>query len=413
METTIDPRIQAQSSKIVSAAAITERIVFLDNVRAIALLLGILLHAGLAYSPLTVSLWPSADVHTSTIFDKWIWIIHTFRMPLFFLIAGFFACYLVEKRGPGGFIKHRLMRITLPFFIFWPIMLTCMFGIILYAATSLPVDNAIVQLVRETMANAASGVEQKKPPLSTTHLWFLYYLSQFCILAVFVYRFGRKGELVLAFLTKPWVCLLLLPCLSAVTLINTSIPHPAPERVMPEIWAYGFFGMFFAVGWAYFKNRNWLKSLIPYWQFMVVCSLVSGLLLIMNLPEPKMIPRDPDAVKVFFSVTFNAQHFIGVAATAILAWHLSMLMLLGASRFLNSENRIMRFIADGSYWVYIVHLPIVFYLQFILGVMNLSVFTKFGLVVVVTLVCSYLSYLVFVRYTPIGWLLNGRRKKRA
>ena len=41
-------------------------------------------------------------------------IIHGFRMPLFFLLSGFFTAMLWKRRGLGGLLIHRVKRILLP-----------------------------------------------------------------------------------------------------------------------------------------------------------------------------------------------------------------------------------------------------------------------------------------------------------
>ena len=41
--------------------------------------------------------------------------IHTFRMPVFFILAGFFVALLLQSRGPAGLAAHRLRRLGLPF----------------------------------------------------------------------------------------------------------------------------------------------------------------------------------------------------------------------------------------------------------------------------------------------------------
>ncbi len=387
-----------------------ERIAFMDNIRALALLLGVLLHAGLGYASLTAGAWPSADANTSWLFDYWIWIVHTFRMPLFFIIAGFFAHLLVQKRGLGGFFKNRLLRITLPFLIFWPLMVISLLGIIFYAASHLPADNAVLQLFRAAMANANSGGDQQNPPLSTTHLWFLYYLTIFCLMTAVAYRFGRFGQSLSNYLMKPWVALILLPVVTALCLVNKNIPHPAPERLMPELWAMGFYGLSFLAGWAFYTKPDSIMVFKPYWPHMLITSCVAAVMLLVNLSDPVVIPTDPDELAKLWDVTYNAQHFMGVAATAVLAWHLSLLSLLGARHFLNKSHSAMRFISDGSYWTYIIHLPLVFYFQFVLNTVELPIFVKFCIVTLATLVICYLSYAALVRHTPIGWLLNGRKK---
>ncbi len=83
----------------------------LDALRAGAMLLGIVLHAALSFSTIP---WTVKDSHQSEIYDVIFSAIHGFRMPLFFMLSGFFTAMLWRKRGLGGLIKQRLKRIALP-----------------------------------------------------------------------------------------------------------------------------------------------------------------------------------------------------------------------------------------------------------------------------------------------------------
>jgi hypothetical protein len=42
--------------------------------------------------------------------DLLVALIHAFRMPVFFIVAGFFAAMLVQRRGRSGLLKHRFRR---------------------------------------------------------------------------------------------------------------------------------------------------------------------------------------------------------------------------------------------------------------------------------------------------------------
>ena len=97
----------------------SDRINYMDNLRALAMLLGIFFHASIAYNPMMANLWLSADTQHSEVMQMVAWFTHLFRMPVFFLIAGFFAMMLLEKRGIKGFLVHRFKRIGLPFIIFY------------------------------------------------------------------------------------------------------------------------------------------------------------------------------------------------------------------------------------------------------------------------------------------------------
>ena len=61
----------------------------LDALRAIAMLLGIALHGMISFIPGEGG-WVVKDTQTSNFFGLAIASIHGFRMPLFFLISGFF-----------------------------------------------------------------------------------------------------------------------------------------------------------------------------------------------------------------------------------------------------------------------------------------------------------------------------------
>ena len=97
---------------------------YMDNLRALAMLAGIFFHAAIAYGPLLNQIWLPASPDASIAMDAVAWFSHLFRMPLFFLIAGFFTCYMIEKRGIKGQLKNRALRIALPFAIFWPMVVT-------------------------------------------------------------------------------------------------------------------------------------------------------------------------------------------------------------------------------------------------------------------------------------------------
>ncbi|MDF1850887.1 MAG: acyltransferase family protein [Verrucomicrobiales bacterium] len=106
----------------------------LDALRATAMLLGIALHSALAY--ITIPFWPVRDEARSEFFDVIFTAVHGFRMPLFFVISGFFTAMLWRKRGLGVLARHRFRRIFLPLVIFVVPMWLAMWGIfVLIGAT--------------------------------------------------------------------------------------------------------------------------------------------------------------------------------------------------------------------------------------------------------------------------------------
>src|SRR3954468_7766576 len=96
-----------------------QRLHALDNLRALMMWLRIVLHV--AINHLTVdSPLPWRDPKTSPVADLLLLFIHSFRMPVFFVLAGFFVALLVARRGADGMLKNRGLRLPLPFGVFWP-----------------------------------------------------------------------------------------------------------------------------------------------------------------------------------------------------------------------------------------------------------------------------------------------------
>ena len=99
-----------------------------DALRAFAMLLGIALHAGLAFAPIP---WLAMNDETSTAIGTFIEVLHGFRLPLFFIMSGFFSAMLLERRGVAGFLGHRWKRIALPLLLGSVTIIPAMWGVII------------------------------------------------------------------------------------------------------------------------------------------------------------------------------------------------------------------------------------------------------------------------------------------
>ena len=120
----------------------------LDALRAVAMLLGIVLHAALAFAPIP---WTVNDSQQSEFYGVLFAAIHGFRMPLFFLVSGFFTAMLWRKRGLGGLIRQRLKRIFLPLVIGCLTIVPAMWAVSYLAAQ--PSEQSDVAIVFTATAN--------------------------------------------------------------------------------------------------------------------------------------------------------------------------------------------------------------------------------------------------------------------
>ena len=87
-------------------------------------------------------------------------------------------------------------------------------------------------------------------------------------------------------------------------------------------------------------------------------------------------------------------------------------MLGLATRFMSRGSATVRYVADASYWIYLVHLPIVAAFQVMVGQLPWHWSLKFPLVLAASFAVLFVSYRYLVRSTFIGQMLNGRRYPR-
>ena len=97
----------------------------------------------------------------------------------------------------------------------------------------------------------------------------------------------------------------------------------------------------------------------------------------------------------------------GVIALASWCWVYALLAL--ATTFLTRERPVVRYLADASYWMYLLHLPLLVGFELLLAPLDWPILAKLGLTWVVVGLALLVSYHLLVRSTPIGRWLNGRR----
>lgn len=251
------------------------------------------------------------------------------------------------------------------------------------------------------VAASKSTENAESPPLTTMHLWFLYYLAFFSILAACFSQWPLKLPKRLSFLSKLWW---LAPLILVPAVLRSGVPLPAPESFIPDWWPFVFYGSFFAAGWRLFGRESLLQVWQPYrWRLLL------GSCLLYVLYYRTMPVLDLRALETQVN-SIQGIDWLNAILTAYLSVSLTLLSLLFGQQFLSKQSSSLRFIADSSYWVYLVHLPIVLFLQTLLIPLEAAWVIKLAIVIAGTFVASLSTYVVFVRYTPLGWLLHGKRQ---
>lgn len=353
------------------------------------MLLGIVLHATEPYSLGEDAFWAKDPNGTHISMNYIFGIIHIFRMPIFFMVAGFFGSMLFYERGPKLMMRNRVRRILIPFVVFLLLLHPLLVTVWTYTSATMGVR---ITSIMTTMSWF---------PDITYHLWFLYYLLIITILSFCLASLLKKVPRLTARITKVFEWLMrrkavfilifsIILFLMLVWMWDTWIPTSL--SFIPDTPVVLTYGMFYFIGWVLFKSKHFLDNMIRNdWLFTIF-----GV--------------------VIFSLRFAFRPYIDDvlygALNAIVVWF----FLFGVSglfiRYASRYSARMRYVSDASYWVYLVHLPIVGLIPAFIYEWPIPVLAKFLIVVVVTTFICFTSYHFLVRSTFIGKFLNGRKYPR-
>lgn len=364
----------------------------LDALRGGALVLGIVLHSLMPFLP--AGTWVPNDRHTSVTADAAVTVIHLFRMVLFMMLAGFFGRMVLHRHGVRTYLRDRCVRILLPLATFGPVMLASVVAIYLVEGTG------------RTIANNDDHSPWLLLLTAPAHLWFLNVLVH-CVAVTVAVRLllihtagsttvnawhARAGE---ALATPVFgVVLAALPYVGALLLqghVEDGIVEPT--TVLPEPVSLVVYLGAFIVGWCLHGSATTLTRVARAWTGNLVAAvLFSAAVLVV-----------PDTVPLGMRAS--------LVALAGWAWTLG---LFGAGvRFLRRERGWIRYLADASYWMYLVHLPLVMVTGLLLAHLTWPVPAKLAVAWTVCAIALLGSYDLLVRGSWIEKWLNGRRRPSA
>lgn len=377
----------------------TERLHALDSLRAIMMMLGIVLHSANTYVIADYgSSWPLKDPNSTGLALDWISsVVHAFRMPIFFVVAGFFASLLFHERSSSKMIKNRVNRILLPFLVFlvllWPLVqISFNYSKIVFAQGSNPFSTALA-----SFSQPAAFV-----PGHTMHLWFLYYLVMFSgasyVLGLTFNKLpwftSKSSQLVSFVIQRPFLKIIAFACITFLLLLIMNRTWVATSlSFTPDFNTFIFYAFFYMFGWVLFKSKSLLSSFKKYDFVFTALALLLF-------------------TWYFFAELTALDLWVKITIKSLTCW----LFIFGITglfiRFGSHHSATMRYASDSSYWLYLLHLPLTAIIPGLIADWNIPAIFKFLFVMSATAVVCFVTYHYLVRSTFIGAFLNGRKYSR-
>lgn len=362
-----------------------ERLHFMDSMRAILMVLGVVLHSAQIFNP--EQNWVIYSNNTDSIMAYIVSFISMFRMPAFFVVAGYF-CFLTIKKYPLKiFLTLRFKRLLIPFF----------FTALIINSFQVAFLNWIGWQPFELLEYLANGEY-------ISHLWFLINLAVY---------FLCVGLIVILFKAKPKTS----PGVDLCHNILKKIPVLAMVFIMP-LFTLGilalnktsfplyssFFGVFntytillyvpfFIFGVALATDRNFLERFCSVNPFACV-AIISISLGIANL-----------------IIDINSIFFLALSEYlfALSQWFSVLVCFYGFYHFCNKQSKLMRMLSDSSYTVYLFHhILVIIFGTFLVHFGSSALVSCLLLISIVTVLTLIIHKYLIAKNKVLLFMFNGR-----
>jgi peptidoglycan/LPS O-acetylase OafA/YrhL len=224
------------------------------------------------------------------------------------------------------------------------------------------------------------------------HLWFLWFLCWFVTIFALVVLMVRYLPIPRI---PPWLSvarlrlLWLLPLTLVPQLFMASLGPDTSIGLIPQPHLLVYYGVFFFVGGAYFDANDEQGRLGSWWPLWLLVAVAS-------FWQAKQTLGDT---------------IVSGAGQVLYAWAMIYGCLGLFQQVLARKLRVVRYLADSAYWLYLMHLPIIVFLQAYLRDWNYPGWQKFLAICVGTTIALLIVYQLLVRHTYVGTILNGPRAK--
>jgi glucans biosynthesis protein C len=359
--------------KAVTKTASSSRIYFLDNLKVFLTALVVFHHAAQPYGP-GGGWWIASDPYSTldfVVLGIFMAVNASFFMGLFFMISSYFVPSSLERKGAAKFMKDRLVKLGVPILIFMIVVFPVM-GYLL----------------------------QGKPSITLGHLWFLALLLIFS--AVYVaYRLVKKPSLKVkrAFPGNKTIVAFAV----AMALITFVVAIVSPENQwLPlglfEPYHFTQYAMLFAAGIIAYRE-GWIDTIpgatAKLWSRVAILMVIL-LLVVGGLTDSSE-----------FAGGLRIASLLGTFWEAFMCVSMCIALLALFKNRFNSQGPLAKALANNAFTVYLIHVPVIVFLQYLLIGVALDPLVKFAIVGALGVVLSFAISHYAIRRLPYAKYVLG------
>jgi glucans biosynthesis protein C len=363
---------------------------YFDNGKGIASLLGFFYHTGLIFSiPWIVNVKPSEFSEKMGLFTEFLTL---FRMPMFMFISGYFALHAVKKYNIVDFSKRRFLRLVLPLTstLFTFVFLMYIYSDILYYQST-------------DLKGIINYVTPWSSEFKLSHLWFLYFVIIYSFLLYLIYTINNKFNSILSKKisnyigssnVSPWILDSIIITFSISVLVLGkifSLVIPIDHALLPFRDLSVYLPYFLLGAITYFSWDKLSEYLLTPKKSRILITFLTALIL--------------------FCLTQTQDHIFTTVFNVISKYYILTLVLYFLYRFFNRTNKLLRYLSDSSYVIYLLHQPIIIIVAYyILTYTSFSIIISYIFITLASILFTFIiDRFIIQRFLLLKFLYTGTK----
>ena len=394
-----EPVVHAAEASTEKTAVKSNRIYEFDNLKSVSIFSVVLSHVSLNYMTVGERFYFATNPeYTSFHADLLVSVFVLFVMPLLWITTGFLIQMQIDRRGVATMSRTRLRSFGLPLLILGPPVLVAMYLTQLMAHSMADAPDDFLTVFRQTLVAHLSNPVSRIPYISVRHLWYLYYGVFYVGILYIIY----ESKLFRAVLKSKTTNLLMAVVVFGffIYLWRDELTINGDTNILPNPIIVFYFFMFVVLGMHFAKTRSLslLEHRIPL--LLVIFLISSAIMYYVSLTH---FFEGDEAVLDQTSIPYvivGAMYAVATLSAPLLVASLGL-------RYFNHSYALIQRANESSFWVYIIHYPIVKLVFCLMFFVDLPVMLKIVISFLFISAASVLSYYWFVKGTFVERLLNG------
>ncbi len=327
---------------------VPKRIYGLDNLKVLICLIVVISHVMIPYTNINIPWYFEPALPNETLeVNPLINFLRICGMSIFFMVSGYFIPTSYDKQGFGTFLWKKTKRLLIPAFVFWGLSILC-------------------------------------TPYPMHHMWFLQLLFCFCLLYALFRKLtnwrikeGSKLELTMLIL----VAYFTLICVTSLIV-----------RQKFYIDQFTLYFNFFLIE----------KAKLPQYILSFIFGIIARRYDWINCVSKKVVIQTAIVIAISYIIKewrITELNYVGSRLYTILESCLclfaSLMILWIFNRYANKTNRFIATLSENSLGIYLIHMPILYYVQTYTKMWEIYFPLKLVLMMAFVMVTAFLlSYLL-------------------